>query len=314
MPYVEFPLEGILTNLQALLELYIIDPVKYGSSVVNMLTNFVEILLKGFLVSKKIERLPEPSSRRERKEWERKVKNIKEEYNRKHLNYLKDEIVLTEKFNSKAPFLEILNFLERTKNEYRNEYTHEFFSYKMDIPQHTISNIVNRFLDFLNILTLNWSQLKTKLNDYQKLQVLAYFITFEMENPEQRKRALNEAMIDKIEEINMLWKERAKYGYPIYLGEEIERVRRLMALYELNISDDDDFCFKVLGYDIEKAPQVISIMENQASLTFIQIRKRLRERGLNIDSRELKKILGDLSDCGKVLRRHERNKVLYSLR
>ena len=296
MAHVEFSLDGVLTNIQTTLELYVRDPGKYSTFIVNTLTNFVEILLKGFLIFERINQLPRFSSRRRR---EQRIQEIKNEYKGKYIHDITQEISLMANFSLKNDFLQVCEFFRRAKDDYRNEYTHEFFSYKMNVPFYIIRDLVTNFLDFLYILAENWSELKLKIAQVQKLKVLMYYIQFETKNSVQRWRSFNEI-------INRMTEE-----FKIYLGENFESQKKLIAMYELNISDDNDFCSKILGYDSRLVPFIVSTL-GERQLTDRQIQKRLKQRGKEVQLRELRKILDDLSKQGIIQKRYEETKIFFA--
>lgn len=299
MPYVEFPLDGLLNNLQNTLELFVLDPTGYGSSIVTTLTNFVEILLKGFLISNQITQLPQSLSGSKKQERIRQINNL---YKGRYLHEMSREISSLAIFNSKQQFLDICKFYRRTKDDYRNEYTHEFFSYKMDIPFHITQDIVAKFLDYISILAQNWPELKAKLDGRSKLLCLIYYIQFEVKNPGARWRAFNRDINRKISE-----------KFSEYLGEDFEAVKKLIIIYELGIGDDQRFCSEILGYDPQARETVISILKKSDQLTERQIRNKFQERGLDIRLLDLEKVLEDLTDQGMVQKRYEERKILFSL-
>lgn len=295
MAVIEFSLDGILADVQTNLELYIIDSLKYGLGVVNAFTNFVEILLKGFLVSLKLRALSS-LSRRQREE---RLNYIKQMYSRKYMHELIPEITALQSFEDREKFITICDFLSTTKDEYRNEYTHEFFTYKVNIPLHVTRDMVINFLDFIDILAKNWSELQLKINARRKLRTLIYYCLFEKQNSEQRWRLFNGA----------IRKNAERFG--TYLGNEFEEVKKLISLYELDIISEEEFCFKILGYDHQVINPLILIIRESDGLTENQIIARLRSQGFTLQLRELSRVLDDLCNQGKIQKRYENGRIVY---
>lgn len=292
----EFSLVGVLRSIKSSLELSVIDQNKYGPLLITTFSNLAEILLKGFVINGKIKAIPANLNRNQR---EQQIKLIQDSYkNRKFSTIVNTEISVHPTFVSKPDFLSVCAFLSKLRTEYRNAYTHGFYSYRADIPTETIRSTVEKFIDFLEILKNNWTELDGKISEKKDLKVLVYFCSFEHKNCEQRWRKFNENIQEGSQKLGR------------FLGVEFDGVRRLLALLDLGIVEEKDFCSRILGYDFDLSRLILPILQTNGQ-TNRQIQTKMRESGNLIDLRKLVAILDDMANLGKIRKQYENGRTVF---
>lgn len=292
----EFSLAGILRCIKSNLELSVIDQAKYGSLIVTTFSNLSEVLLKGFLINMQIKWIPNNLSLKDKQE---SIELIRASYVKKYFPDIVQDEIASLTFPSKDEFLQICERIKSLRNEYRNDYTHGFYSYSSDIPTETIRTTVERFLRFLEILSENWPELKQAITETRDLAVLTYYFSSERRRSQERWRKLNENIENQSRRIGS------------YLNEEFDGVRRLLALTQMGITSEDDFCRLIMGYDPELCTQIMPVLQSNKGLTCRQIQAKLRVNGNHIDLRKLENVLDDLFSIGKIKKHYENNQFVF---
>jgi len=293
----EHSLAGVLRCIKSSLELSVIDQVKYGALLLTTSSNLAEIMLKGFLINEKIKAIPSSLSNTQR---EQEIETARNSYKNRNFHTIIDKDIATlPSFSSKDEFLQICKVLKTVRTTYRNEYTHGFYVYRADIPTETIRQTAERFIRFLEILGANWAELGHELTERRDLRILTYYCSFERKNSEHRWRKFNENI-----HVNSL-------NFGQYLGEEFDGVRRLLALFELGITNENEFCSVIMGYEPQLCSAIIPILLTDRGQTSRQVQTKLRSNGNPVDLRKLENILDDLANNGRVQKRYENGHSVF---
>ena len=296
----ELSLAGVLRCVKTSLELSVIDQAKYGPLLITTFSNLAELLLKGFLISNKIKTTIPNNLSNDQKKAASKI--IKEEYVRKYFPIIvENDLPAVLNFNKKDEFLEVCDDIKDLREEYRNEYSHAFYSYRADIPIEIIRLTVERFVRFLEILALNWDELNQIILDRKDLKILTYYCSFEKRSSEQRWRKFNERL------------QNDTHLFGEYLGEGFDGIRRLLALFELSIINDGEFCQRIIGYNSQLVSLILPLMQLDRGLTARQVQIKLRSVGQQIDLQKVTLILDDLNSSGKLQKLIDNFQFVYLL-
>jgi hypothetical protein len=150
----------------------------------------------------------------------------------------------------------------------------------------------------LEILSDNWPEFKQAIADIRDLHVLTYYFSSERRATEQRWRKLNENI------------QKGSLRFGEYLG-EFEGIRRLLALLEMRITSEDEFCRLVMGYDPELCNIIMPVLQLNKGQTFRQIQIRLAKNNSRVELKDLENVLDDLANIGKIRKQYENDRFVF---
>jgi hypothetical protein len=96
-----------------------------------------------------------------------------------------------------------------------------------------------------------------------------------------------------------------------YLG-EFEEIKRLLALLEIRVTSEDEFCRLVMGYDPELCNLVLPVLQQNKGQTCRQIQIRLGNNQSRVELRKLENVLDDLANIGRIRKLYEGNQFVYT--